>query len=149
VPYSRTPMRRLVNGIERARIRLGLAPGHRYLLTVGGRRSGRPTSTPVGLVEYGPDRWLVAPYGEVNWVRNARAAKSVRLERGGRGEDFAITEVSPAEAAPVLKAYVDSLEPITRPFFDAVPQSPDGAFAAEAAKHLVFRLSSLSHEKGQ
>jgi deazaflavin-dependent oxidoreductase (nitroreductase family) len=139
--YSRTPSRRLVNAIERARIRLGVAPRHRYLLTVAGRRTGLPHTTPVGLVEHGPDRWLVAPYGDVSWVRNARAARMVRLERGRSGELCAVAEVGPGEAGPVLREYL-SLEPITRPFFDTPPDAPDAAFTAEAADHPVFRLST-------
>ena len=59
----------------------------------------------------GQERWLVAPYGEVGWVRNARPA----LTRGRRVETVAIRELRPTEAAPVLKRYVTSV-PITRPF---------------------------------
>ena len=57
--------RRLVNLLVKGLLRLGLAGGHTYLLSVSGRRSGRTYSTPVILVENG-ERWLVAPYGEVN-----------------------------------------------------------------------------------
>lgn len=139
--YSRTPVRRFINAVESARIRLGIAPRHRYLLTVAGRRTRHPHTTPVGLVKRGPDRWLVAPYGEVNWVRNARAAGTIQLKRGRHREMCAIAEVSPAEAGPVLKEYL-SLEPITRQFFDASPEAPDAAFARQAANHPVFRLST-------
>jgi hypothetical protein len=96
-------------------------------------------ATPVTLVEEGQERWLVAPYGEVGWVRNARAAGAVTLTRGRRLEIVAIRELGPTEAAPVLKRYVTSV-PITRPFFDVTPESHLGAFEAEAARHPVFRL---------
>jgi deazaflavin-dependent oxidoreductase (nitroreductase family) len=137
--YARTPVRRLVNTLETARIRLGIAPRHRYLLTVAGRSTGIPHTTPVGLVEHGSERWLVAPYGEVSWVRNARAAGRVWLERGRRREQFAIGAASPAEAGPVLREYL-RLEPITGPFFDAAPEAPVSAFIAESPGHPVFRL---------
>lgn len=137
--YARTPVRRLVNTLETARIRLGIAPRHRYLLTVDGRRTGQPHTTPVGLVEHGSERWLVAPYGEVGWVRNARAAGRVWLQRGRRREECAIAEAAPAEAGPILQEYLH-LEPITRPFFDAPPDAPVAAFEAESAKHPVLRL---------
>jgi hypothetical protein len=91
------------------------------------------------LVDDGRHRWLVAPYGEVGWVRNARAAGEVTLRRGRRAETVAIVEVVPAEAAPVLKRYVSEV-PITRPYFDVTPASDLAAFAAEAARHPVFRL---------
>ena len=106
-----------------------------------GRKSGRIYSTPVRLVENG-ERWLVAPYGEVGWVRNARAAGEVTLRRGRRSETVKIEEISAAGAAPVLRQYVQQVA-VTRPFFDAGPDSPleaFEAFEAEASHHPVFRL---------
>jgi deazaflavin-dependent oxidoreductase (nitroreductase family) len=120
-------------------LRWGLGPQHTYLLTVQGRRSGRPVSTPVTLVEEGGLRWLVAPYGDVGWVRNAREAGEVTLSRGSRAEAVLVFELEPAEAAPVLQRYVRQV-PITGPFFDATPQSGLGAFLIEAARHPVFRV---------
>lgn len=63
---------RIINFLTRSLIRLGLGPDYRYLLTVQGRKSGKSYSTPVTVVENESGRWLVAPYGEMNWVRNAR-----------------------------------------------------------------------------
>jgi deazaflavin-dependent oxidoreductase (nitroreductase family) len=139
--YRLSPGRRAVNRVVRLLIRLGLMPGPTYLLTVPGRRTGRPLSTPVTLVEDAGARWLVAPYGDVGWVRNARAAGQVTLSRGGRAETLAIRELSAAEAAPLLQRYVTRV-PITRPFFDAKPDSPVAAFEAEAPRHPVFQLGS-------
>jgi hypothetical protein len=95
----------------------------------------------VTLVEEGDSRWLVAPYGDVAWVRNARAAGQVTLSRGRRSETLPIRELSPAEAAPVLQRYITRV-PITRPYFDARPDSPLAAFIAEAPRHPVFHLGS-------
>ena len=120
-------------------LRLGLGPARTYLLTVAGRRSGAPRTTPVTLVEEGGRRWLVAPYGEVAWVRNLRAAGKATLSRGGRTEAIAIREVNAEEAAPVLKMYVTRV-PITRPYFDAKPESDLAAFRAEAPRHPVFAI---------
>jgi deazaflavin-dependent oxidoreductase (nitroreductase family) len=131
--------RRAANRVVRLLLRLGLMPGPTYLLTVPGRRTGRPMSTPVTLVEEGETRWLVAPYGDVSWVRNTRAAGRITLSRGTRSETLPIRELSPAEAAPVLQRYVTRV-PITRPYFDAKPDSPLAAFEAEASRHPVFRL---------
>ncbi|HEX7786037.1 MAG TPA: nitroreductase family deazaflavin-dependent oxidoreductase [Methylomirabilota bacterium] len=140
--YRLGPARRAANRLVRVLLWLGLMPGPTYLLTVRGRRSGRPLSTPVTLVEEGERRWLVAPYGDVSWVRNARAAGQVTLSRGSRSETVPVHELGPAEAAPVLQRYVTRV-PITRPYFDARPDSPLAAFEAEAPRHPVFALDLI------
>ena len=137
--YRLTPMRRIANGLMRQLLRLGLAPRTTMLLIVPGRRSGTPRSTPVTLVEEDGQRWLVAPYGPVGWVLNARAAGQVELSRGRRSETVRVKELAPEAAAPVLKAYVERVR-ITRPYFDVAPDAPLAAFAAEAAKHPVFQI---------
>lgn len=131
--------RRLVNALIGPLARLGLAGRHTYILTVRGRKTGRAYSTPVRLIENG-ERWLVAPYGEVGWVRNARAAGEMEINRAGRSETLSIEEVAPEQAAPVLKQYLRSV-PVVRPFFDVTPDSPLGEFVTEASRHPVFRLT--------
>jgi deazaflavin-dependent oxidoreductase (nitroreductase family) len=118
--------------------RLGLAGRHTYLLTVRGRKSGTSYSIPVIVVEDG-ERWLVSPYGEVAWVRNARAANEVHLTRSGHTERLAIEEVGADQAAPILRSYLKAV-PVVRPFFDVTPDSPLPAFVTEAPRHPVFRL---------
>lgn len=137
--YRLGPARRLVNVIVKASLRTPFAPAHAYLLTVPGRKTGRRYSTPVRLVEEDAGRFLVAPYGERGWVKNARASGRVELTRGKRTERLAIEELAPEQAAPVLRRYVREVA-VTRPFFDARPDDPVEAFAAEADRHPVFRL---------
>lgn len=137
--YRLSGWRRLVNWLVRTLLAVGLGPPRTYLLTVRGWKSGQPRSTPVTLVEEGDRRWLVAPYGAVGWVRNARAAGTVKLSRGSRSEVVRITELGPEESASVLKRYVTEV-PITRPFFDVTPDSSPDAFRAEAPRHPVFRI---------
>jgi deazaflavin-dependent oxidoreductase (nitroreductase family) len=137
--YRLTPSRRAANRLVRILLKLGLMPGPTYLLTVPGRRTGRPLSTPVTLVEEGEARWLVAPYGDVAWVRSARATGQVTLSRGSRSETVQIRELGATDAAPVLQRYVTRV-PITRPYFDAKPDSPLAAFITEAPRHPVFEL---------
>jgi deazaflavin-dependent oxidoreductase (nitroreductase family) len=145
--YRLGPWRRAVNVLVRGLLLIGLAPPRTYLLTVRGRRSGRLYATPVTLVEERGLRWLVAPYGEVGWVRNARAAGEVALGRGRRVETVAIFELPPEEAAPILQRYVTDV-PITRPYFDVTPTSNLAAFAAEAPRHPVFRIIREAEERG-
>jgi deazaflavin-dependent oxidoreductase (nitroreductase family) len=139
--YRLTAPRRILNTLMRACLRVGIAPRGMYLLTVRGRRTGTPHSTPVTLVEREDGRWLVAPYGAVGWVRNARAAGRVQLTRGRRSEELRIDEISGDEAAGVLQTYARNVR-VVRSYFDAAPSSPLTAFAAEIARHPVFRLRS-------
>src|SRR5215510_12789843 len=104
--YHLSPWRRLVNDLVRGLLRVGLGPPHTYLLTVEGRRTRRVYSTPVTLVEEGGRRWLVAPYGEVAWVRNLRLAGRATLSRGRRVEEISVREIGVDDAAPVLRMYV-------------------------------------------
>lgn len=137
--YRLTPVRRTVNALVRLLIRVGAGGRHTYLLKVRGRKSGRTYSTPVTLIE-DDQRYLVAPYGEVGWVKNARAAGEVTLTRAGRSDTMRISELKPEEAAPVLRSYVHRIS-VVRPYFDADPDAPLEAFAAEAPHHPVFRLT--------
>ncbi len=97
-------------------------------------------TTPVGLVIDGAARYLVAPYGEVGWVRNAREAGIVMLARGGKSQRFSLVPLEGAEAGGILKRYL-KLEPITRRYFDLAEDAPAEAFGAEVATHPVFRLT--------
>lgn len=139
--YHLSGARRAVNLVMRNLIRVGLGGRHTYLLTVPGRSSGRAYSTPVTLVENAEGRWLVAPYGERSWVKNARAAGQVQLSRARRREHLRVEEVvAPGEAAVVLREYLRAVS-VTRPFFDAKAGDPVEAFEREASRHPVFRLT--------
>jgi deazaflavin-dependent oxidoreductase (nitroreductase family) len=131
---------RLINVLVKGLLRVGVAGRHTYLLGVPGRRSGRTYSTPIILIENG-QRWLVSPYGEVSWVRNARAAGQVTLSRGRSREEVKISEVGPQESAPVLREYLRRARAV-RSVFDASPDSPLEAFVAEAGRHPVFRVEA-------
>ena len=112
--YRHSLWRRGLNGLVRPLARLGLTGPRTYLLTVPGRVSGRPWSTPVSIVTEGDERWLVAPSGERNWVKNARAATTVELRRGRQRQRYRVEELDPADAVPVLRRYF-ALGRVTRP----------------------------------
>ena len=137
--FRQTPLRQLGNLLITPLARLGLAGKRTHILTVRGRKSGRRYSTPVQLVIDDGARWLVAPYGEREWVKNARAAGEVDLTRAGRTRRHRIEEVGADEAAPVLREYLRTT-PVVTSFFDAEADAPLDAFAAEADRHPVFRL---------
>jgi deazaflavin-dependent oxidoreductase (nitroreductase family) len=137
--FSHTQRRRILNALIAPPARLGLAGRRTHVLTTRGRKTGRPHSTPVQLVIDREQRWLVAPYGERDWVKNARAEGEVELTRALRTTRYRIEELGPDEAAPVLREYLRST-PIVKRFFDVTRDSPIEAFAAEAPRHPVFRL---------
>jgi hypothetical protein len=99
----------------------------------------------VVVVEQDEKRWLVAPYGPVSWVRNARAAGRVTLRRGRNTAEYAVREVGAEEAGPVLKRYV-GIATRTRACFEAGMDSPVEDFVAEAHLHPVFELVPLDHD---
>jgi deazaflavin-dependent oxidoreductase (nitroreductase family) len=134
-------LRRVGNVLTGLLARVGIGPVH--LLTTRGRKTGQARTNPVVPVEHGGKRWLVAPYGAVSWVHNARAAGRVSLRHGRKAHDYAIREASPAEAGPVLKRYV-ALAAISRPYFRAGKDSPVEDFVAEADRHPVFELTPLA-----
>ena len=137
--FHMSRLERINNAIFRGVIRLGIAPGGAALLTVRGRRTGRPRSTPVNPVIRDGVNWLVAPYGAVGWVRNVRAAGDLTLSRGRRVEHFRAVEVGGEDAVPILRQYLAKIR-VVRPYFDVTPTSSNEAFAAEADRHPVFRL---------
>jgi len=138
--YRLGPVRRTVNVLVAAMLRLGIGGKSTYLLTTTGRRTGRPRTTPVILVETDGERWLVSPYGLVGWVHNLRARPEVRLRRGRTTQVLHAEEAGPEIAGPVLQAYVRQTR-VTAPFFDAKPDDQAQEFVAEAQRHPVFTLT--------
>jgi deazaflavin-dependent oxidoreductase (nitroreductase family) len=135
---------RIAAALTKTLLRAGVKLGTMSLLTVRGRISGQPHTVLVLLVEQDGQRWLVAPYGVVQWVRNIRAAGTATLTRGRHAEAICVTELPAQEAAPVLKQYL--LLPVSagvRSSFDATKDSPLEAFEREAARHPVFQITSV------
>jgi deazaflavin-dependent oxidoreductase (nitroreductase family) len=143
--YRPSRGRRVGDAIIGVFARAGLVPST-YLLTTRGRKTGRPLTHPVTVVERDGRRWLVAPYGPVSWVHNARAAGRVTVRRRRDRRDYAIREVPPGEAGPVLKRYV-AVATATRPYFQADKDAPVEAFVAEADRHPVFGLLPISEDR--
>lgn len=138
--YRVTPFVRMSNLLTTTMIRAGLSFNSMTLLTVRGRKSGEPRTVPVSVIERDGERYLIGAFGNVNWVRNLRAAHTGTLRLGRHVEDFAAVELSPKDAAPVLKAGFDMAPGYVRSFFDATPESTLADFEREAPRHPVFRL---------
>lgn len=138
---------RVGNTIMTFLLRSGVRVNTTTLLTVRGRKSGQPRTTPVTLIKYDGQRWLVAPFGAVDWVRNLRAAGEATLTRGRRSERVSAVEVSAQEAAPVLKQGLAIAPSLVRARFDVTPESSLADFEREAPRHPVFLLKSLSKQQ--
>jgi len=116
------------------------------LLTVRGRITGEPHTTPLGLFEHDGKRYLFATFGEVNWVRNLRAPGNAVLRLGRRYETIVATELTPEQAVPFLKGTIAPLleKPprawILRRHFKAEPDAPLSNFVKEAQRHPVFEV---------
>ena len=138
--YRLTPATRLINRLSSGMIKAGIAASYAHILTVRSRTTGRLRSTPVDVITVGQDRWLVGAYGPSSWTRNARAAGEVTLRRGRRSQRYTVSQPGTADAVPVLREYITRIR-VTRPYFDATPDSPDDALMAELGTHPVFRLT--------
>jgi deazaflavin-dependent oxidoreductase (nitroreductase family) len=137
---------RMENALILLLLRAGVKMGTTSLLTVRGRTSGQPHTVPVILVEQDGQRFLVAPYGVVQWVRNLRAAGTATLTRGRRSEAISVTELEAKEAAPVLKQYLVHVSGGVRSYFDARKDSPLEAFEREALRHPVFQITPVESQ---
>ncbi|MFW5417338.1 nitroreductase family deazaflavin-dependent oxidoreductase [Nocardiopsis sp. CNT-189] len=119
----------------------GCVPSDVWVLTTRGRTSGLLRSTPINLLENEQGRFLVAPYGEVGWVRNIRKDGFATLRQGGWLELVSVVEVGPERAAPVLREYLQHPRvAVVGPYFQAAPDSPVEWFRDEAHRHPVFEI---------
>ena len=111
------------------------------ILSVRGRKSGEWRSTPVNVLTHDGHRYLVAPRGHTQWVRNLRAAGGGELRIGRRVERFTATELPDEQKPEVLRAYLKRWKFEVGMFFDGVsPDSSDTEWEAEAPRHPVFAL---------
>lgn len=119
---------------------LGLGFSYNYLLQVRGRKTGKLYSTPIDLLEIDGRRYLVAPRGRTQWVRNAEAAGEVTLKKGSSRQIFALQAVPEAARPPYLKAYLDRFRREVQRYYPVPAGSPVEAFVALAPNYPVFEL---------
>ena len=112
------------------------------VLAVRGRKSGELRSVPVNLLELDGERYLVAPRGNTQWVRNARAAGGGQLRLGSRTEDVALVELPADQRVPVLRVYLTRWGWEVGRFVEGLSKkSTDSEIAAVAPGIPVFRVS--------
>jgi deazaflavin-dependent oxidoreductase (nitroreductase family) len=139
------------NSITKKLIGAGLPMGPNALLTVRGRKSGLPRTTPISVIELDGRRWVQGAWGETNWVRNLRACGEGTLRFGRRTESITAVELSQEEAAVF---FADVLGPFVRRIplgfgkwlIGSVLRSREilDDPSAAAARHPVFELRATS-----
>ena len=134
------------NPFARFLLGAGIPLGLNGLITVRGRKSGQPRTTPVAIIEASGRRWVWCPWGDVQWVRNLRAARRATITARRREEEVVATELDPTQRVEFFR---DVLGPLARgmPFglwffriVDGVDLS-DPVAAAEGRR--VFELQPL------
>ena len=136
---------RTANRLVNAMSRIGFSTGPVRILTVPGRRTGKPRSTPVSPLTVNDRRYVVAGLPDSDWARNVRAARHAQLSRGRRRENITLTEVTDrTRKEQVMRAYPREV-PKGAPLFvrAGIAGRPDPeAFAAAAGHVAVFEIRS-------
>lgn len=122
-------------------LKLGLGLPHNYLLEVRGRKTGRVYSTPVNLIEFKHRKYLVAPRGYTQWVRNAEASGEATLIRGASRERVKLQVMPDEMKAEILKAYLDRFKLTVQRYFPIPAGSPPETFRPLSANYPVFEVS--------
>lgn len=134
--------RRLMNPTIAVLTRWGVAVAGSRILEVRGRTTGAWRSTPVNVLAQDGRRYLVAPRGHTQWVRNLRVAGTGRLRVGRRVESFTATELADADKLPVLRAYLRRWGWEVGQFFEGLDRdATDEQLRAVAPDFPVFVLT--------
>jgi deazaflavin-dependent oxidoreductase (nitroreductase family) len=145
LPEFRVPTagERVFNRVFGFLVGIGLGFSYNYLLQVRGRKSGRLYSTPIDLLELGGKRFLVAPRGRTQWVRNAEAAEEVTLKKGRVRQRFRLRPIPAADKPEILKAYLDNFSGAVQRYFPVPAGSPAHAFADLTQSYPAFELIAV------
>lgn len=131
-------MNRIMNTLPK----LGISIMGSRLLAVRGRKSGQWRSTLVNVMDIDGARYLVAPRGHTQWVRNLRVAGAGELRLGRKVEAFTASEVDDADKVPLLRAYLKRWGWEVGRFFEGVTKdATDDELAAIAPGFPVFRIA--------
>jgi deazaflavin-dependent oxidoreductase (nitroreductase family) len=128
------------NAVTKSLLALGISFNGSTLITVPGRKTGAPHSTPISLVEFEGQRYVQSPFGNVQWVRNLRAAGKATLSWGPRHETVIATELTPEQAGPVIKSFLGHAPKMIQEYFDVTPESSLEDFIRDAPNHAVFAV---------
>jgi len=128
------------NFFTRSLLALGISFNGSTLITVPGRKTGQPHSTPITVVEFEGQRYVQSPFGSVNWVRNLRTAGQATLSWGRRHETVIATELTPEQAAPVIRSILPHAPKVIQDYFDVTAESSLEEIVRDAPNHPVFAV---------
>lgn len=142
LPTFRAPsaVERAFNRIFGFVVGLGWGFSYNYLLQVRGRKSGKLYSTPIDLLERNGKRYLVAPRGRTQWVRNAESAGEITLKKGKLRQKFRLRALSDQEKPEILKAYLDQFKKEVQRYFPVPAGSPREVFRELVHSYPAFEL---------
>lgn len=129
-----------MNGFFGRLASIGLTPKDTVQLQVKGRRSGQTRSVAVTWVEAEGQRYLVAPRGNTEWVRNVNAAGGEAVLKHGKSERVRLDELPVEQRAPIIKAYLKKTAMVTKREFGLDLEAPIEEFEKIAPRHPVFRV---------
>ena len=122
--------------------KLGIGAFGARTLAVRGRKSGEWKTVPVNLLDLDGERYLVAPRGQAQWVRNIRVAGGGELRLGRKTEPFTVTELPDQEKLPVLRRYLERWGWEVGRFFEGVTKdATDEQLTAISPGFPVFRIN--------
>jgi deazaflavin-dependent oxidoreductase (nitroreductase family) len=133
-------LERIFNRMFGFLVGIGGGFSYNYLLQVRGRKSGNLYSTPINLLDIGGKKFLVAPRGRTQWVRNAEAAGEITLKKGSARQQFRLRPLGGDEKLEILKAYLDTFQREVQRYFAVPAGSPVQAFGELAEAHPAFEL---------
>jgi deazaflavin-dependent oxidoreductase (nitroreductase family) len=132
---------RILNRLFGLLLKLGIGLAHNYLLEVRGRKTGKVYSTPVNVLEYKGKKYLVAPRGYTQWVRNVETSGEATLVQRAERTEVRLRTVADEEKPEILKAYLDRFKLTVQRYFPIAAGSPAEAFKSLAMRYPVYEIT--------
>jgi hypothetical protein len=135
-----TVLDRIINRAFGFMVKLGFGLSHNFLLEVRGK-SGRIYSTPVNVLEYKGKKYLVAPRGDTQWVRNVAVTQKATLVKGAKRENVRLRPLADEAKAEILKAYLDRYKLTVQRYFPIPAGSPLKEFEPLVGRYPVLEIT--------
>ena len=143
-----TALTKFINSTVRQLASIGLSPRDTVAVRVRGRKSGKMRSNVVTYVEHDGARYLVAPRGTTEWVRNVRAAGGEASLKRRRAQAVRLVEVPEEQRAPIIRSYLQKMPALVQREFGVEPDAPDADIQRIAPRHPVFRIVDAGASQG-